>query len=80
LVASVAAPLQATATEFRKELAMDSTIEKKAKQCCADEHERLVERLDACDSSSRTAAERHRCYRTAARTSGSRSRKCAFGA
>ena len=58
---------------------MNSTIGKKAKKCCADEHERLVERLDACDSRSRTAAQRHRCYRTAARTSGVRSRKCAFG-
>jgi hypothetical protein len=58
---------------------MENTIETKVKQCCSHEYERLKERLDVCDSQSKTRGERHRCYRIAARTSGYRSKKCAFG-
>ena len=52
---------------------------KKAKHCCALEHEGLMEQLDKCDSRFKTAADRHRCYRIAARRGGRRSRKCAIG-
>jgi hypothetical protein len=62
----------------RCEMSIDYT--KRAKQCCTREHKRLVEQLDVCDSRSKTSASRHRCYRTAARRSGSRSRKCMIGA
>ena len=53
---------------------------KRAKACCGREHDRLVERLDRCDSGSKTAGERHRCYRIEARRSGRRARKCTIGA
>ena len=52
---------------------------KKAKQCCTCEHDRLVEQSDICDSQSKNPANRHRCYRIAARRSGRRSRKCISG-
>jgi hypothetical protein len=58
---------------------MESTIAEKAKQCCAREYDRLKVQLDICDDRSRTPAERHRCYRIAARTSGRRSKRCAVG-
>lgn len=59
-------------------MAIDYT--EKAKACCRSEHESLVERLLACDSNSKSPADRHRCYRIEARRSGRRSRKCTIGA
>ena len=54
-------------------------VDKKARNCCTAERGRLVARLDACDTKSRTHAERRRCYRSAARASGRRARKCIVG-
>jgi hypothetical protein len=52
---------------------------KKAKKCCANEFDRLKENLSRCDSQFETPAERHRCYRVAAKRSGHRSKKCMVG-
>jgi hypothetical protein len=58
---------------------MESIITEKTKQCCAREYEGLKNQLEICNRRSRTAAERHRCYRIAARSSGRRSKRCAVG-
>jgi len=58
---------------------MEGEILKKAKRCCSHEHDRLVKNLSTCDSQFETPAERHRCYRVAARRSGRRSKKCILG-
>ncbi len=55
---------------------MESEMLKKAKQCCSREHDRLAENLSTCDRYFKTPAERHRCYRVAAKISGHRSKKC----
>lgn len=55
---------------------MESESLKKAKQCCSHEQDRLMRNLSSCDSQFETPAERHRCYRVAAKRSGRRSRKC----
>lgn len=49
---------------------------KKAKKCCSQEHDRLVENLSTCDRYFEKPAERHRCYRVAAKISGGKSKKC----
>jgi hypothetical protein len=56
-----------------------SDFDKKAKRCCTAERTRLSDRLDACDDRARTHAEQRRCYGSAARASGRRSRKCIVG-
>jgi hypothetical protein len=55
---------------------MGNQFFKKAKRCCSQEHNRLMENLSTCDSQSENPSERHRCYRVAARKSGRRSKKC----
>ncbi len=70
---------QGSSRRISKRGGMMIDVDKKAKRCCTTEHTRLVERLDACDDRARTHAERRRCYRAAARTSGRRSRKCIAG-
>lgn len=58
---------------------MQSKIDQKTRQCCARERKRLMDQLDACERRSKTQDERHRCYRIAARASGHRTKRCAFG-
>jgi hypothetical protein len=58
---------------------MESELLKKAKGCCSHEHDRLVENLSTCDSQFKNPAERHRCFRVAARRSDRRSKKCIVG-
>ena len=58
---------------------MESESLKKAKKCCSHEHDRLVKNISSCDSNFENPAERHRCYRVAAKRSGRRSKKCVFG-
>lgn len=55
---------------------MESEFLKKAKQCCSHERYRLVENLSTCDRYFKHPADRHRCYRIAAKISGSQSKKC----
>lgn len=55
---------------------MESQFSEKAKKCCSHEHDRLMENLSSCDSHFENPAERHRCYRVAAKRSGRRSKKC----
>jgi hypothetical protein len=55
---------------------MKGELLNKAKKCCSKEHDRLVENLSICDRYFKNQAERHRCYRTAAKISGRRSKKC----
>jgi len=55
---------------------MTSEYRKKATQCCTREYDRLVEELALCDKKSKTASDRHRCYRLAARSSGHRAKRC----
>lgn len=55
---------------------MESESLKKAKKCCSKEHDRLMSNLSYCDSQFETPAEKHRCYRVAAKRSGRRSKKC----
>jgi len=49
----------------------------KTKACCAKERERLAEHIAHCDSPTKSADERHHCYRFAAWQSGRRTRRCA---
>jgi hypothetical protein len=58
---------------------MEDEFLKKAKKCCSHEYDRLKENLFRCDSQFETPAERHRCYRVAAKRSGHRSKKCMVG-
>jgi len=55
---------------------MESESLEKAKKCCSKEHDRLMSNLSHCDSQFETPAEKHRCYRVAAKRSGRRSKKC----
>jgi hypothetical protein len=55
---------------------MEGEFLKKAKKCCSHEYDRLKENLSRCDSQFETPAERHRCYRVAAKSSGHRSKEC----
>jgi hypothetical protein len=55
---------------------MESEGLKKAKQCCSQEHDRLVENLSSCDHYFKKPDDRHRCYRVAAKISGRQSKKC----
>ena len=55
---------------------MEGESLQKAKQCCSHEHGRLVKNLSVCDRNFENPAERHRCYRVAAKRSGRRSKKC----
>jgi hypothetical protein len=50
-----------------------------ARKCCSVEHDRLMKRLDRCDSRARTESERHLCYMKAARKSGLRAKSCVYG-
>ena len=47
-----------------------------ARQCCTREKNRLVEELRECDYNSESPEEHHRCYRSAAKKSGYRSKEC----
>jgi uncharacterized protein YifE (UPF0438 family) len=47
-----------------------------ARQCCTREKDRLVKVLRGCDNNAQSPEERHRCYRSAAKNSGRRSREC----
>jgi hypothetical protein len=47
-----------------------------ARKCCTREKDRLVKELSHCDVNAQNPEERHQCYRSAAKNSGRRSRKC----
>ena len=55
---------------------MNPSDRDKAKACCNEEYEKLVEHLKHCDASSQTETQRHHCYRHAAWRSGRQTRKC----
>jgi hypothetical protein len=55
---------------------MNDAFKNKKKRCCSLEHDRLVHQLGACEKESNTSQDRHRCYRKAAKVSGSRARQC----
>lgn len=55
---------------------MDDSININAKSCCSREKKRLVKALRSCDAYSKDGNERHLCYRSAAKESGSRSKSC----
>jgi hypothetical protein len=55
---------------------MTNSISIKARDCCLKEKKRLMETLNQCDIGSNSVKERHKCYQSAARKSGSRSRQC----
>ncbi len=55
---------------------MESEFLKHAKKCCSREHDRLVENLSICDKCLKNSAEKHLCYRVAAKISGRFSKKC----
>ena len=55
---------------------MLNAFKSKAKRCCSHEYDQLVRRLTSCEMESNTGAERHACYRQAAKTSGRRARQC----
>ncbi|MCG6972707.1 MAG: hypothetical protein LJE66_06150 [Desulfobacterales bacterium] len=55
---------------------MTDSVSIKARDCCLKEKKRLVETLDRCDMQSNSVKKRHRCYQSAARESGRRSRQC----
>lgn len=55
---------------------MASSIPIKARGCCLKEKQRLMKTLGKCDLWSNSAKERHKCYQSAARESGKRSRQC----
>ena len=48
----------------------------KTKRCCSAAHERLMHQLGACEKESNSFAERHACFRKAAKASGRRARAC----
>ncbi len=54
---------------------MSSSFRSKARACCSREKARVSREVARCDSSD-SAEYRHRCYRSAARKSGERSRQC----
>jgi len=58
---------------------MMNAFKSKAKQCCSKEYERVVRQVGACEIESNSSAERHACYRRAARESGRRARGCIAG-
>lgn len=47
-----------------------------SQRCCQQERERLVRHLGVCEMESNNPAERHDCYRRAAKVSGDRSKAC----
>ena len=47
-----------------------------AKKCCSREYDKLVDQIAACDDNASDREERHICYRSVARESGARVRKC----
>lgn len=53
-----------------------NALKSKAKRCCSIEHERLIDRLEACEIGTNTDGDRHACYRQAARISGDRAKEC----
>jgi len=55
---------------------MTNSISIKARDCCLKEKKRLMETLNQCDIGSNSVKDRHKCYQTAARESGIRSRQC----
>jgi hypothetical protein len=55
---------------------MNPTDKEKAKQCCRQAHEKLLEHLEHCDTSAQNENQRHHCYRHAAWQSGRQARKC----
>lgn len=55
---------------------MENEFLKHAKKCCSREHNRLVENLSICDRYLKNSAEKHLCYRVAAKISGHLSKKC----
>lgn len=58
---------------------MLNTFKNKAKRCCLQAHERLTRRLADCEMASNSAADRHACYRRAAKVSGRRAKACIAG-
>jgi hypothetical protein len=54
---------------------MSASFTEKAKSCCSSEKERVTREVARCNSAS-SDDYRHRCYRSAARKSGERSRQC----
>jgi len=55
---------------------MTNSISITARDCCLKEKKRLMETLNQCDIGATNVKERHKCYQSAARDSGSRSRRC----
>ena len=55
---------------------MANSVPIRARDCCSKEKKRLKKNLDRCDAWTSTAYARHRCYQSAARESGERSRQC----
>lgn len=59
---------------------MMNAFKSKAKQCCSTEYERVVRQVAACEMEIESSAEKHACYRRAAKASGRRARACMAGA
>ena len=55
---------------------MNQTDKDKAKECCRQAHEQLVDHLDHCDTAASSVSQRHHCYRHAAWQSGRKARRC----
>ena len=55
---------------------MKKSSRESAARCCSMEKKRLVDEIRMCDFCSESYEEFNRCYRSAARASGERSRSC----
>jgi hypothetical protein len=55
---------------------MNQTEKNKARECCRQAQEQLVDHLDHCDTNARSVSQRHHCYRHAAWQSGRKARRC----
>ena len=55
---------------------MKTKDQSKMKACCVAEKKRLTEELRQCDYGTSSPEERHACYRSAAKRSGRRAKKC----
>ncbi|MGA8181818.1 MAG: hypothetical protein WB792_17295 [Desulfobacterales bacterium] len=55
---------------------MTNSVPIKARGCCLREKKRLMKTLEKCETGSNSVERRHKCYQSAARESGRRSRQC----
>jgi len=55
---------------------MNNSLKARAKQCCAKEYKKLIQKLESCDMKSKTSEDRHFCYQLAAKVSGRQSKAC----